>query len=183
MVCRNTGLFVCKKFWNFLLYQYMKAKDEQRTLIIIKPDALQRNLLGEIINRFERKGLKIIGLKMMAIDDLKINEHYAHHKDKPFFESLKRYMQSCPVVAMVLAGYNAIDATRLTAGPTKGYEAGAGSIRGDFSLSSQCNIIHASDSLESAEKEIWRFFNEDELFEYKKIDFEFIYGEDERAPT
>jgi nucleoside-diphosphate kinase len=158
----------------------MKAKDEQRTLIIIKPDALQRNLLGEIIHRFERKGLKIIGLKMMAIDDLKIEEHYSHHKDKPFFESLKRYMQSSPVVVMVLSGRNAIDAVRLIVGPTKGYEADAGSIRGDFSMSGQCNIVHASDSPESAEKEIWRFFNEDELFTYKKIDFEFIYSEDER---
>jgi nucleoside-diphosphate kinase len=153
---------------------------EGKTLIIIKPDALQRNLLGEIIHRFERKGLKIIGLKMMAIDDLKIAEHYSHHKDKPFFESLKRYMQSSPVVVMVLSGRNAIDAVRLIVGPTKGYEADAGSIRGDFSMSGQCNIVHASDSPESAEKEIWRFFNEDELFTYKKIDFEFIYGEDER---
>jgi nucleoside-diphosphate kinase len=154
---------------------------EERTLIIIKPDALQRNLLGEIIHRFERKGLKIIGLKMMAIDDLKIEEHYSHHKDKPFFESLKRYMQSSPLVIMVLSGRNAIDAVHLIVGPTKGYEADAGSIRGDFSMSEQCNIVHASESAEIAEQEIWRFFNEDELFTYKKIDFEFIYGEDERS--
>ncbi|MBI4692336.1 MAG: nucleoside-diphosphate kinase [Candidatus Terrybacteria bacterium] len=152
----------------------------EKTLIIIKPDALQRNLLGEIINRFERKGLKIVGLKMMAIDDLKIEEHYSHHKDKPFFESIKKYMQSSPVVAMVLAGKNAVSATRLIVGPTKGYEADAGSIRGDFSMSNQCNIIHSSESPEIAETEIYRFFNEDELFEYKKIDFELIYSEDER---
>lgn len=152
----------------------------ERTLILIKPDALQRNLLGEIINRFERKGLKIIGMKMMAIDDLKIEEHYSHHKDKPFFESIKKYMQSSPVVAVVLAGKNAVSATRLIVGPTKGYEADAGSIRGDFSMSNQCNIVHASESPGIAEAEIYRFFNEDELFEYKKIDFEFIYGEDER---
>lgn len=152
----------------------------ERTLIIIKPDAMQRNLLGEIISRFERKGLRIAGLKMMAIDDLKIGEHYEHHKDKPFFDGLKKYMQSAPVAVMVLSGLNAVAATRLIVGPTRGYEADAGSIRGDFSMSGQCNIIHASDSAENAEKEIYRFFNEDELFEYKKIDFEFIYGEDER---
>lgn len=149
-------------------------------MIIIKPDALQRNLLGEIINRFERKGLKIIGMKMMTVDDLKIKEHYSHHKDKPFFESLKKYMQSSPVVVMVLAGKNAVSTTRLIVGSTKGYEADAGSIRGDFSMSGQCNIVHASESPEITEAEIYRFFNEDELFEYKKIDFEFIYGEDER---
>lgn len=152
----------------------------EKTLIIIKPDAMQRNLLGEIISRFERKGLKISGLKMMAIDDLKIGEHYEHHKNKPFFDGLKKYMQSAPVVAIVLSGLNAVAATRLIVGPTKGYEADAGSIRGDFSMSGQCNIVHASDSAESAEKEIYRFFNEDELFDYKRIDFEFIYGEDER---
>lgn len=89
-------------------------------------------------------------------------------------------MQSCPVVVMVSAGKNAVSATRLIVGPTKGYEADAGSIRGDFSMSSQCNIVHASESSEIAEAEIYRFFNEDELFKYKKIDFEFIYGEDER---
>lgn len=152
----------------------------EKTLIIIKPDAMQRNLLGEIISRFERKGLRIAGLKMMAIDDLKIGEHYEHHKDKPFFDGLKKYMQSAPVAVMVLSGLNAVAATRLIVGPTRGYEADAGSIRGDFSMSGQCNIVHASDSAENAEKEIYRFFNEDELFEYKKIDFEFIYGEDER---
>jgi len=153
----------------------------ERTLIIVKPDALQRNLLGEIIHRFERKGLKLTGLKMMSIDDLKVSEHYSHHVDKPFFTSLKQFMQSAPVVVMVLEGLEAIQAVRLIVGPTKGRIADAGSIRGDFAMSTQCNIVHASDSSENAEKEIYRFFNEDELFSYKKIDFEFIYGEDERG--
>lgn len=152
----------------------------EKTLIIIKPDALQRNLLGEIISRFERKGLKIIGLKMIEIDDVLLEEHYFHHKDKPFFESIKRYMKSSPVVVMALSGMNVVSAVRLIVGPTKGYEADAGSIRGDFSLSSQSNIVHASDSPENAEVEIRRFFKPDELFEYKKIDFELIYSEDER---
>ncbi len=152
----------------------------QKSLIIVKPDALQRNLLGEIIHRFERKGLKLIGLKMIAIDDLKIEEHYEHHKDKPFFAGLKKFMQSSPVVCMVLEGYEAIDAIRLIVGPTMGRAADAGSIRGDFAMSVQYNIIHASDSDENAKAEVARFFNEDELFDYQKIDFDMIYGDDER---
>lgn len=155
-------------------------KKYERTLIIVKPDALQRNLLGEIIHRFERKGLKIIGLKMVTLNDVLLNEHYAHHKDKPFFKSLKEFMKSAPVVMMVLEGLEVIQAVRLITGATKGREADAGTIRGDFAMSSQCNIVHASDSSENAEKEIYRFFNEDELFNYQKIDFSFVYGEDER---
>lgn len=152
----------------------------QRSLIIVKPDALQRNLLGEIIHRFERKGLKIIGMKMMRIDDAKIVEHYAHHADKPFFAGLKQFMQSSPVVMLVLQGYEAIDAIRLIVGPTKGRAADAGSIRGDFAMSVQYNIIHASDSEESAKAEIARFFSESDLFDYDKMDLDWIYGADER---
>lgn len=152
----------------------------QRSLIIVKPDALQRNLLGEIIHRFERKGLKLVGLKMIAIDDVLVEDHYAHHKDKPFFDGLRKYMQSSPVVVMVLEGFEAIDAIRLIVGPTKSRAADAGSIRGDFAMSVQYNIIHASDSENTAKQEVARFFKADELFEYQKIDFEMIYGTDER---
>lgn len=151
---------------------------QEKTLIIIKPDAIQRSLFGEILGRFEKKGLKIIGMKMMSIEDITIEEHYEHLKDKPFFQTLKGYMQSSPVVVMVLAGMNAISATRLIVGPTKGYEADAGSIRGDFSLSGQSNLVHASDSLEAAEKEVKRFFKEDELFDYEKPDYKLVYSED-----
>ncbi|MBU3925825.1 nucleoside-diphosphate kinase [Patescibacteria group bacterium] len=154
---------------------------EQRTLIIIKPDALQRNLLGEIITRFERKGLKIIGLKMIQLEDALLDEHYCHHKGKPFFESLKNFMKSAPVVVMALSGLNAISAVRLIAGATKGYEADAGTIRGDFSISGQANIVHASDSPENAENEIRRFFKDNELFNYNRADFDFVYGEEERG--
>lgn len=155
--------------------------EHERTLIIIKPDALQRNLLGEIIHRFERKGLKIIGLKMMELDDVILNEHYIEHKHKPHFEILKRYMKLSPVITMVLSGKKAVDIVRLIVGPTRGYEAPAGTIRGDFSVSHVTSIVHASDSLEAAGREIAIFFKPNELFEYKKIDFEFIYGEDERS--
>ncbi|MBU2229471.1 nucleoside-diphosphate kinase, partial [Patescibacteria group bacterium] len=127
---------------------------KQRTLVIIKPDTLQRNLLGEVISRFERKGLKILAMKMISIDDALIAEHYEHHKDKPFFSDLKRFMQSAPVVVMVLQGYGAVEAVRLIVGPTSGREADAGSIRGDLSMSKGHNIIHASDSKKNAEIEI-----------------------------
>jgi len=151
---------------------------EEKTLIIMKPDCLQRNLLGDIIHRFERKGLKIIGLKMMQMEDVLLEEHYTHHKDKPFFDGLKKYMKSSPVVVMVLSGINTISAVRLIVGPTKGHEADAGSIRGDFSISMQSNIVHASDSEENAKEEIARFFKEDELFEYKRNDSDFVYSEE-----
>ena len=153
---------------------------EERTVIIIKPDAMQRSLLGQIVSRFERKGLKIVGMKMSKLSDVLVADHYRHHVDKPFFTSLKNFMQSSPVVLIVLSGIKAIKATRLIVGPTKGYEADAGSIRGDYSMSGQTNIVHASDSPETAEAEVKRFFTEDELFDYKKTDFEFLYGEDER---
>ncbi|MGB9680676.1 MAG: nucleoside-diphosphate kinase [Minisyncoccia bacterium] len=151
----------------------------ERTLVLIKPDALQRNLLGEIISRFERKGLKIVGLKMMQLTEEKLFDHYIHHKDKPFFKQLISFMKSSPVIAMVLEGIEAVEAVRLIVGPTLGRKADAGSIRGDFSMSQQHNIVHASDSPETAEKEIWRFFNQDEIFDYQKIDFPAIYSEEE----
>ncbi|MEK7133386.1 MAG: nucleoside-diphosphate kinase [Patescibacteria group bacterium] len=158
----------------------MPKFQEEKTLIIIKPDALQRSLLGVIISRFEKKGLKIIGLKMIQLEDVLLEEHYAKYKDKPFFKSLKNFMKSSPVAVMALSGLNAVSAVRLIVGPTKGYEADAGSIRGDLSISGQANIVHASDSPAAAEAEIKRFFRPEELFDYKKADFEFVYGEEER---
>ena len=152
----------------------------EQTLVMIKPDALQRNLLGEIIKRFEQKGLKIVGLKMVRLDDVLLEEHYAHHKDKPFFESLKKFMKSAPVVVMVLEGLEAVRVVRQLCGRTSGREADVGTIRGDFSMSQQANIVHASDSLEMARREIARFFKPEELFDYQKIDFYHLYAEDER---
>ncbi|MFH1292362.1 MAG: nucleoside-diphosphate kinase [bacterium] len=146
----------------------------ERTLIIIKPDALNRNLVGEIISRFEKKGLAIAGMKMIQLDDLKLGEHYAHHKDKPFFSDLKNYMKLSPVVLMVLEGPEVIQAVRLIVGSTKGVEADAGTIRGDLAMTNR-NLVHASDSLETAKSEIDRFFTKDELFNYKKIDWEMVF--------
>ena len=151
---------------------------KERTLVILKPDALQRNILGEIISRFERKGLKIIGLKMANLSDEVLEEHYAHHKDKPFFSDLKEFMKSSPVILMVLEGLEAVSVVRKMAGSTKGFEADMGTIRGDFALGAR-NIIHASDSKETAKAEIGRFFNEKELFEYHKVMDDILYNPDE----
>ncbi len=151
----------------------------ERTLIIIKPDALHRSLLGEIIHRFERKGLKVIGMKMGLMSDELVNEHYSHHVDKPFFPKLKEFMQAAPVVFIVLEGLESVNAVRLITGETKGREADAGTIRGDFAMSMQSNIVHASDSSENGVLETKRFFNDDELFDYKKNDLNWVYAEDE----
>ena len=156
----------------------MTHPKEERTLIIMKPDTLQRSLVGQIIHRFERKGLRIIGMKMMRLEDVTLEEHYAHIKDKPFFVGIKNYMKSSPVIVMALSGINAVSATRLIVGPKKAYEADAGSIRGDFSLSMQSNIVHASDSLENARAEVRRFFKKEDLFEYEKNDFAYIYADE-----
>ena len=149
----------------------------EKTLIIIKPDALQRNLVGDIIGRFEKKGLKIVGMKMMELDDLKLDEHYAHHKDKPFFGNLKNFMKSAPVILMALEGVQVVEAVRIICGSTKGVEADAGTIRGDLAMTNW-NLVHASDSLETAETEIKRFFHDDELFDYRKGNWDMVY-EDE----
>jgi nucleoside-diphosphate kinase len=151
----------------------------ERTLIIIKPDAVQRSLLGEIIARFERKGLKILGLKMIQLEDAILENHYSHLADKPFFGGIKDFMKSTPVVVMVLEGVDAVEAVRIIVGPTKGRAADAGSIRGDFSMSIQTNIVHASDSAENAKAEIARFFKDDEIFNYQKVDLNFVYSQDE----
>ena len=147
----------------------------QRTLILIKPDALQRDLVGEIVHRFERKGLKIIGMKMIQLRDAVLDTHYAHIADKPFYADVKQFMMSSPVIAMALEGVEAVSAVRILLGPTKGYEADAGSIRGDLSIAVASNLVHASDSVENAEAEIERFFDVNELFKYTKITDQFFY--------
>lgn len=149
----------------------------EKSLIIIKPDAVQRNLIGQIISRIENKGLKITGMKMISISTATLEEHYAHIKDKPFFPGIRDFMQACPVVVMAVEGINAVSALRLLVGPTKAWEANAGTIRGDYSLSTQSNIVHASDSIENGEIEVKRFFDASEIFNYQKIDTDFIYAE------
>ncbi len=157
----------------------MKAREE-KTLIIIKPDALNRSLVGEIISRFERKGLKMVGLKMIQLNDEILKEHYSHLADKPFFPRIANFMKGWPVIVMVLEGLEAVDSVRLITGITLGRKADAGTIRGDFSMSIQANIVHASDSVENAKEEVARFFTKDEVYTWERADLNVVYAEDER---
>lgn len=153
----------------------------EKTLVLVKPDALQRGLVGEILNRFERKGLKLVGLKMTLLTDEILDEWYAHHKEKAFFKDLKDYMKWTPIVAMVWEGIEAIAAVRKIVGITKAREAEGGSIRGDLGMSPQQNLIHASDSQEAAKKEIGLIFKDEELFNYMSITEALIYSQEERS--
>jgi len=152
----------------------------EKTLVIVKPDGINRGISGEIINRFERKGLKIVGMKMEHLSDEKLDIHYAHHVGKPFYEGLKAYMKKTPTILMVLEGMGVVDVVRIMAGPTRGYEASPGTIRGDYSMSIQNTIIHASESTEVAEKEIKTFFKDDEIFDYELVGMDMIYSEEEK---
>lgn len=151
-----------------------------RTLIIIKPDAINRGLAGEILQRFENKGLKIVGMKMKHLEDAELEEHYSHHKDKPFFPALRDFMKHSPSLILCLEGNGVIEAVRLLCGPTHGLQAAPGTIRGDFSMSIQQNIVHASEDAEAAQAEIKRFFKAEELFDYPRIDMEMVYSVEER---
>lgn len=151
----------------------------EKTLVILKPGTLQRGLAGEIIHRFERKGLKLIGMKMMQLTDEVLNEHYSHLSAKPFFQRVKDSMMAAPVIVCCFEGVDAIQVVRTLAGPTNGRLAAPGTIRGDYSMSFQENIIHASDSPETAATEIKRFFKPEEIFDYKQAVFDYLYANDE----
>ena len=153
----------------------------ERTLVLLKPDAVQRGLLGEITARFERKGLKIAGLKMMQLSDSLLDEHYSHLGHLPFFGEIKAFMMQTPVVAMCLEGVNAVETVRRLCGVTKSWEADPGTIRGDYGMSIQANLVHASDSLETAEKEVPRFFSDGELFDYDYLRLPYLYTKKERG--
>lgn len=152
----------------------------ERTLVLIKPDAVQRGLIGKIIERLEQKGLKIVGLKMMPLDDVLLADHYSHLSDKPFFDGIKSFMKSSPVVALAVEGLEAAAAVRIIAGPTKSREATAGTIRGDFAMSIQSNVVHTSEDSEHAKKEVKRFFTDEELFNYGRCDYTVVYAQDEK---
>lgn len=144
--------------------------EKERTFVMIKPDAVQRGLVGEIISRFEKKGIKIVAMKMLKVDRELAEKHYAVHKGKPFFEPTVKYITSSPVIAMVLEGYNVIDMVRSMVGKTNPQEAAAGTIRGDYGQHIGRNIIHASDGKETAEYEINLWFKQEEICDYKRID-------------
>ncbi len=142
----------------------------ERTLIIVKPGAVMRGLIGEVLSRLEKKGLKIVGLKMLWVSREKAEELYSVHKGKHFYEELINYITSTPVVAGVIEGEDAIQVVRRVIGSTNPKDAPPGTIRGDYGLSITQNIIHASDSRESAEREIKIFFQENEIFSYSRAD-------------
>lgn len=151
----------------------------EKTLVLLKPCTIQRGLIGEIIQIFEKKGLRIAGLKMIQLDDRILSEHYAHLSEKPFFQRVKDAMMVCPVVALALEGVDAIDVVRTLAGPTNGRAAAPGTIRGSYSMSFQENIVHASDGPETAKAELARFFKAEEIYEYKLSTLPNLYACDE----
>lgn len=151
----------------------------EQTLVILKPSCVERCLVGEVISRIQKRGLIITGMKMMQLNEEILREHYSHLVDKPFFPGLCASMMASPVVCMVLKGVDVVSVFRKMTGVTNGRNAEPGTLRGDFCMSGQANIIHASDSPENAEIEIARFFKPDEVFDYTPANIGFIYGDDE----
>ena len=151
----------------------------ERTLIIIKPDAVHRHMIGEIISRFEKKGFKIVAAKFIHITEELGRKHYAVHEEKPFFEGVVKYLASTPVMVMVLEAEGVIQMARKMMGATFGYNAEPGTIRGDFSCSRGYNLIHGSDSPESAKYEIGLYFKPREITEYTLADEDWLYGKND----
>lgn len=151
----------------------------EKTLVIFKPSAIQRGLVGEVLARFERKGLVIAGMKMMQLSEEILREHYSHLVEKPFFPLILESMMASPVIVMCLSGIDAIKVVRLMTGATNGREALPGTVRGDFCCSNQANIVHASSSPEDAEAELRRFFRPEEIIDWKPNNFAFLYAADE----
>ena len=175
------------KFTNFVNQIFREPKPDlkliamDKTLIILKPSTIQRGLIGKVIDRFQQKGLTVAGIKMMKLDETILREHYAHLVDRPFFPSLLRSMMATPVIVMCLKGKDVVEVVRAMTGATNSRKAAPGTIRGDFGMSGQENIIHASDSNENAEIEVNRFFKPEEIFEYSPITTPAIYSPDELA--
>ena len=151
----------------------------EKTILIVKPDGVQRGLVGEILKRVERKGLKVVGLKMEYLKEETLKEHYSHIAEKPFYPGLAAFMQSSPVAIICAEGKNAVSAIRLIAGVTDGAAADAGTMRGDFAMGF-ANVVHCSDSLDTAKAEVARFFKDEEIYSYDKTEFLHVYMEDER---
>jgi nucleoside-diphosphate kinase len=151
----------------------------EKTLVFLKPDAISRGLIGDITTRFERKGLKLVGCKMKKIDKPVLEEHYSHLSDEPFYDRIVKYMRSLPVVIQCWEGVDAVSVVRKIAGSTNGRGAKPGTIRGDYSMSIQNNVVHASENEEVAAEEVERFFHSSELYSYEHPLKGFIYSIDE----
>jgi nucleoside-diphosphate kinase len=148
----------------------------EKSLVLIKPDAVQRGLAGIIINRLERRGLKIAGMKMLQMDTALAQKHYGAHQGKPFFNDLIAFITSCPIIAVVFEGKNAVEVIRQTMGKTNSAEAAPGTIRGDLGIDLQLNMVHGSDSMENARKEISIFFQPEEIMDYSRDMDKWITG-------
>lgn len=153
----------------------------ERSIVLIKPDGVRRGLVGEIVRRLEMRGLKMAACKMMKMDRHLLEEWYSHHREKPFFEDLCRFMMAGSVVAMVWEGIEAVKVIRELCGATNCREATAGTIRGDLGMSQQQNVIHASDTVETAKKEMGLIFKKEEIFEYERADEKEVYGKEEQV--
>lgn len=151
----------------------------QRTLVLLKPDAVERRLIGQLISRFEAKGLNIVAMKMLRVTPDLAKQHYAEHVDKPFYPSLESFITSAPIVAMAIDGLDVIKVVRDMLGATNGLNAAAGTIRGDFSSSRQMNLVHASDGAEAAKRELTLYFDESELCDYEPVLTPFMRAADE----
>ncbi len=151
----------------------------EQTLIIIKPCAIRRDLIGEIIHRFEMKGMQLCAIKMIQLDDKILDEHYAHLVGRPYFQRIKCSMMKTPVVISVWKGVDIVEIAHHMAGATNGREASPGTIRGDYSVSIQENIVHTSDTVENAKTEIARFFKPDEIFDFNQLSNSVLYADNE----
>ena len=151
----------------------------EKTVILIKPDAIQRELAGEIITKIERKGLKIVGIKMMQLTDEILKVHYSHLAHKPFFSEITDFMKSTPIICICAEGIDAVETVRRLTGVTLSREAKPGTIRGELAMGVQSNLVHTSDTVENAKTEIDRFFNENEIFQYSKLLDQVIYAKKE----
>ena len=154
-------------------------KSMEKTLVILKPCAVQRAIVGQVTARFERKGLRLAGMKMMQLTDELLDQHYAHLASKPFFQRIKNSMMAAPVICCCYEGVDAVETVRAMTGSTNARKAAPGTIRGDFGMSFQENIIHTSDSPENAAVELDRFFKPEEIFDYNQAPFQFLYANDE----
>lgn len=161
------------------LYFCRKELNMERTLVILKPCTVQRGLIGEVISRFEKRGLKLVAMKMVQLTPEVLRQHYAHMVSKPFYPIIEKSMMAAPVVLCCWEGIDAVSVVREMAGATNGRKAAPGTLRGDFCMSHQENIVHASDSIETAKVELERFFNEQDYCEYNSALFDYLYAQDE----
>lgn len=171
----DKGVNMCVGIYNYIHNSEVERFFMEKTFLMVKPDGVQRAFIGEIVARFEKKGFQLVGAKLMQVTPEIAGQHYAEHTEKPFFGELVDFITSGPVFAMVWQGEGVVDTARNMMGKTRPHEAAPGTIRGDFGVTVAKNIIHGSDSLESAEREIAIFFKEEELVDYSKLMNEWVY--------